>query len=120
MGQDESIMKLLEGRFLSSIEFVSTYIQLRFDGPQLNVINFPQISPDGSHWIKHDEKEFYYFLIRCIGSNVQNVKFEIDNVFEIWFDNNFGFKVSLKEDNYQTNSAEALLFWDEQGNLVAV
>jgi hypothetical protein len=118
MNKDEEILKELEGRILSSIEFVSTYYQLRFDGPQLNVINYPEIIVDKRDSFSHDEKEFCYYLLKCIGKTVEEVRFENDSFFEIHFQNRLVFYVSMKPENYQVGSEEALLYWNAKGNLV--
>lgn len=120
MNRDEEILKVLEGRVLSSIEFVSSYLQLRFDGYLLNVINYPKLKVDGVSWINYDDKEFCFFLLMCIGLNIDQVRFENNNYLEIYFQNRYIFHVSMEPNNYQLGSAEALLLWDDNGHLMGV
>lgn len=120
MNRDEEILKVIEGRVLCSVEFVSTYWQMRFDGPQLNIINYPKLKADGVSWINYDEKEFCFHLLKCIGSIVDEVRFENEVSLEIQFKNKYIFYVSMEPDNYQPGSAEALLLWDNKGHLKGV
>jgi hypothetical protein len=107
-----SILKQLEHRELSSVVFVRDYWQLDFDGPGLTILNNPKVKIDDLTWIQHNDKEFCYFLVQCIGKNVEEIYFEEKSFFQIRFQNNFLFFVSLKPEDYLFNSPEALMYHD--------
>jgi hypothetical protein len=106
------ILKKLLHRELSSVVFVRDYWQLDFDGPGLTIINNPKIKIDDQTWIQYNDKEFCYFLVQCIGNIVEEIYFEEKLFFQIRFQNGFLLFVSLKPEDYLYNSAEALMYHD--------
>jgi hypothetical protein len=108
MNQDPEMLKGIEGRQLSSVEFVQDYVQLRFDGPALTVFTPPSIRT-GPLIINWGDVAFRNALCDLITHTVLSTSVGRDEVMVV-FDNNTIFSVSLKQDDYVC--PEALTFSD--------
>lgn len=78
-------IETLRDRRLSSVEFVLTYIQLRFDGPCLNVFAPFEMRVEGRGY-KNSAPGYRDALCDRIGRNVQNAFTVPDRALVIEFD----------------------------------
>ena len=104
-------LQKLNGRALSSIEFVQDYLQLRFDGPILTAYTPPTVSsPHGTFELG---KAGYRDAI-CEQIGLQIIRTECDSQsVSLAFENGVTICVSLRESDYL--GPEALVFkFDEK------
>lgn len=94
----------LRGNQLSSVEFVQDYLQLRFDGPCLNVYT-PLTVSTGENTITSWNTGFRDLLCEQITKMVIKVSFEQENQLNIQFDDGSEISVSLKPDDYSSPDA---------------
>jgi len=102
----------LQGKPLSSVEFVQDYIQLRFDGPCLTAYTLPVVS-SGSNILTADSFDYRNQLCTQIGHVVVACRAEIDELL-MKFDDGVEIRISLRDDDYR--GAEALEFISEDGH----
>lgn len=102
------MLREIEGARLSSVEFVlNDYLQLRFDGPTLTVINNPYIrTPTGT--VRWGEAGFRDAVCELITHEVASTEVRVDDAVELHFDNGATFIVPLGYDDYRC--PEALTF----------
>lgn len=87
------------GNQLSSVEFVQDYLQLRFDGPCLNVYT-PLTVRSGGKIITSWDTGFRDLLCGQITEIVENVSFENEKELAIQFKNGSEISISLNPDHY--------------------
>ena len=102
------ILIYLAGELLSSVEFVQDYLQLRFDGPTLNVSGSITVSA-GNDSRTAWEAGFRDLLCGQIGKRVERITELTDDALTFWFADGSTITVSLVPDE---GSPEALYFHD--------
>ena len=94
----------LVGCQLSSIEFVQDYLQLKFDGPTINVTN-PLTVNDNKSEITSWNKGFRDLLCNQITKIVKDVTFEPGKALTIYFIDDSRISVSLISEDYSSPEA---------------
>ena len=89
---------------LSSIEFVQDYLQLKFDGPTINVTN-PLTVNDNKTEITSGNNGFRDLLCNQITKVVKDVTFEPGKALTIRFIDNSQIAVSLLPEDYSSGEA---------------
>ena len=107
----EALQKL-EGEQLSSVEFVRDYVQLRFDGPCLNVYN-PHRIRSGETTIAWREPGYCDALCNLITHIVQKTSVTHEGL-SLAFDNGAVWTMSLRDED--NRGPEAYYFVDQEGN----
>ena len=113
--EKDGALRLLEeilGSQLSSVEFVRDYLQLRFDGPCINVYN-PLTVRTQQCEITSWNCGFRDLLCKQITKIVDNVTFESEKELRIQFTDTSEIIVSLRTEDY--SSAEAIYCHGFQG-----
>ncbi|MFC4766978.1 hypothetical protein [Effusibacillus consociatus] len=114
LSDGQSILQILVGREMSSVEFVRDYIQLRFDGPTLTAFTLPVITVNGT---SYDIKTPGYRDALCslIGREVQRTEIQEHEVIRLVFEQNAALEISLRDEDYE--GPEAAMFDPENGEL---
>ncbi len=99
-----SILKELIGSQLSSVEFVQDYLQLRFDGPTINVNNPLTIKTKESEITSWDEG-FRDLLCGQITKIVVDVGVESEKELRIIFMDNSQVSISLHPEDFTSPEA---------------
>lgn len=94
----ENPLKLLENEFMSSVEFVMDYHQLRFNSYTLNINDNFLIIVDGKKYDK-SSSNFCNLIISCIGKKVIKSDVVIDNSINIIFENNYQVNISIRPED---------------------
>jgi hypothetical protein len=102
-------LKRLNGRQLSSVEFVQDYVQLRFDGPWLTAYVLPVVQLDGEQ-LRHDVPGFRDALCARIGRAVLQSEFRTGEGLFLHFDDLAVIRISVRDSDY--TGPEALEFVD--------
>ncbi len=105
--REENVSKFwdeLIGHQLSSVEFVQDYLQLRFDGPSINVTN-PLTVIDNETEITSWNAGFRDMLCRQITKTVQDVAFEPEKALTIRFLDNSQIVISVRPEDYSSSEA---------------
>ena len=107
MKANNPTLEEIEGKILSSVEFVRDYLQLRFDGPTLTVFSLPSIRK--SHEVV-DSKDFRFRNCLCdlIGRIVLSATVRQGDGIDIQFNNATVIHISLLENDYR--GPEAVTF----------
>jgi hypothetical protein len=92
------------GNKLSSVEFVMDYLQLRFDGPCINVNN-PLTVRTPKKQITSRDNGFRDLLCQQISKQVITIDLEEDKALNIYFDNNSRISISLRPEDYTSPEA---------------
>jgi hypothetical protein len=103
----------LKGRVLSSVEFVSDYIQLRFDGATLTAYT-PALLVLGGKQIARDDPGYRDSLCAQIGVRVTDAHLIEGKELALLFENGTIIKIPLEEKDYR--GPEALMFQSEDGS----
>ena len=93
----------LISRDLSSIEFVRDYMQFRFDGPTLTVLNDPKIYSTGNTW-SAGSPGYRDTLVELIGKRVQEIRFRDARDLVVVFDGDATLVVPLDAESRQGRS----------------
>jgi hypothetical protein len=109
MAQYSDALSSLEGRQLSSVEFVQDYVQLRFDGPRLTAITRPRIHVSGLT-LEWGNRDFRNALCDRIGRLVQRAATIEQEGIRIEFDDGASIVISL--DPADARAAEAAVLDD--------
>lgn len=112
--EEPSILKLLENREMSSVEFVQDYYQLRFDGLTINILSKSTIVDNGNSYEDNSEK-FCYLIRKCINQIVVQVDIILRDSITFIFTNKVNLIISLKPEDYR--AAEAAIFFDDESKL---
>ncbi|HET9790108.1 MAG TPA: hypothetical protein VFR08_02285 [Candidatus Angelobacter sp.] len=107
-------LKALNGEQLSSVEFVTYYVQLRFNGPCLTVYCQAQLVLHNGQSFAWGQPGFRDALCSLIMRLVHKTEVSAE-MLSIIFDNGGVWSVSLRDED-QTG-LETLMFNDEQRNL---
>lgn len=94
----------LVGCQLSSVEFVQDYLQLRFDGPAINVTT-PLTVIDDKTEITSWNVGFRDLLCNQITKIVDSVTFEHERALTIRFIDNSQIAISLRPEDYSSSEA---------------
>src|SRR6266700_3814789 len=105
-------LQALEGEQLSSVEFVQDYVQLRFDGPRLNVYT-PHRITSGESTISWGEPGYCDALCKLIGRIVRKAQISEGENLSFSFDGPFVWSMSLRDSDY--HGPEALYYVDGTG-----
>lgn len=105
----EHPLKQIEGRHLSSVEFVQDYVQLRFDGPYLSAITRPTLKL-GDLQLKWETPGYRDALCERIGRAVQSVTIDQNRGICMGFDD--GSIISISLDPEDRRAEEAAIFSD--------
>ena len=108
-------IRMVEGRHLSSVEFVHDYVQLRFDGLTLTVNAPLSVSVTGSTYGQLSPL-FADSLRDRIGQRVRRAVAIVDDRMSIELTDGTTIEVSLKDDDQV--SPEAVVLTDEKGGTV--
>ena len=100
-----TIFDELCGNQLSSVEFARDYLQLRFDGPCINITN-PLTVKTKKKEITSGNEGFRDLLCQQITKVISSVTFETGKELKLLFTDNSQIIVSLHPDDY--SSAEAI------------
>ena len=92
------LFEQLRGRGLSSVEFVRDYLQLRFDGPTINVMS-PVVTGAAGRSRSWDD-QFRNALCGQIGKSVGNVEVVEQLHLLVAFDDGSEITISLVPDDY--------------------
>ena len=106
------ILSYLVGEQLSSVEFVQDYLQLRFDGPTLNVTG-PIVVTAGDHRHAAWEPGFRDLLCGQIGKLIASVTQRAEEALVFTFEDGSAITVSLAPFD---GCPEALYFHDPHRN----
>jgi hypothetical protein len=93
------LFEQLRGRELSSVEFVRDYLQLRFDGPTINVMSSVVVTRSEGRSRSWDE-QFRNALCGQIGKSVRTVEIVEQLHLLIAFDDRSEIEISLVPDDY--------------------
>ena len=107
----------LVGKQLSSVEFVQYYLQLRFDGPCINVTN-PLTVKDKLNEITSWKEGFRDLLCEQITKIVSNVQYEKTRALTIHFEDETLLKISLLHEHYSSSEAIYAHGFENDGWLV--
>lgn len=107
----QSLNPLL-GRQLSSIEFVTDYLQFHFGTPTLTAITHPVIITGDAQYNRGD-RDYCNVLLRCIGHTVSLASVVEDEAVRIEFDEGTKVVISLKPNDFR--AAEAVIFDESPG-----
>lgn len=110
---DEKVFDILIGTELSSVEFVRDYLQLRFDGPCLNVITDPVLIISNKEFTRTDFG-FCDRLCQFIGKQVTEATIDKDQTL-LKFSDESKIVISLKEEDRK--AAEAVIFYRNKNQL---
>jgi len=94
----------LIGQQLSSVEFVQDYLQIRFDGPTINVTNPLTVNANETE-ITSWNAGFRDLLCGQITKIVQSVTFEPGKALTIRFIDNSQIVISVRPDDYSSPEA---------------
>ena len=94
----------LIGQQLSSVEFVQDYLQLRFDGPTLNVTNPLTVNANETE-ITSWNAGFRDLLCGQITKIVRSVTFEPGKALTILFIDNSQIAISVRSEDYSSPEA---------------
>ena len=92
------------GNQLSSVEFVQDYLQLRFDGPCLNVYT-PLTVRSGGKVVTSWGIGFRDLLCEQITKIITSVSFEEEKELNVLFKDGSGISVSLRPEDYSSPEA---------------
>ncbi|MFZ5904216.1 MAG: hypothetical protein ACOYZ8_11775 [Chloroflexota bacterium] len=107
VSKNEKAFDILVGTELSSVEFVRDYLQLRFDGPCLNVLTDPVLTIDNKEY-KRIDFGFCDRLCQFIGKQVVVATIDKDKIL-LGFSEERKIVISLKEEDRKTD--EAAIFY---------
>jgi hypothetical protein len=116
MNDPNQPFNILIGEELSSIEFVRDYIQFRFDGPCLTAITNPNIIVGHKQYSRNDTG-FCDILLGFIGLQVEETSLRETEIINIHFSGGRSINISLRTEDLQGRSAEAVNFTDGQGGM---
>jgi hypothetical protein len=116
MNDPKPPLNILIGEELSSIEFVRDYIQFRFDGPCLTVITDPYVIIGHKQYSRTDTG-FCDILLSFIGVKVEETSLKESEIIKIHFSVGRSINISLRPEDLQGRSAEAVNFNDGLGGL---
>jgi hypothetical protein len=91
--------KQLQGEQLSSVTFVQDYIQLHFDGPDINVY-MPMTVETGETAVRSGDIQFRSALCGQIAKIVQSVSFQESEALTLTFVDGSQIAISLRPDDY--------------------
>ena len=94
----------LVGQELSAVEFVSDYLQLRFDGPLVTFFAWPHVLLKDSSFA-FGEPEYRDMLCAQIGDEVTRASIEEGDAATIEFQNGVVFGLSLRLEDLDTPEA---------------
>lgn len=94
------LFKQLEGEQLSSVEFVQDYLQLRFDGPGINVYN-PIVVKSMNAQAKSWDAQFRNLLCAQIAKIVAAVQVQEGSALIIKFEDGSTVTISLRSEDYK-------------------
>ena len=103
----------IEGEQLSSVEFVQDYLQLRFDGPTLNITN-PIIVSTSEQKVRTGEDQFRNKLCKQIAKIVEKVSITEGKSLDIFFDDQSKISVLIASEDY--DSPEGVYFHNFSNN----
>ena len=101
-----SAIQTLVGRKLSSVTFVADYIQLAFDGPEMNAYTTPTVTR-GSESLTFGQPGYRDSICSQIDRLVERTGVD-DQQLLLVFENRTVFSISLRHDDYR--GPEALMF----------
>ena len=106
MSQDDSskIFNELIGTQLSSVEFVQDYLQLRFDGPTINVTNPLTVKTDQKTIVSWNNG-FRDLLCEQITKIVDRIDIEPEKQFKITFADRSEITISLRPEDFDSPEA---------------
>jgi hypothetical protein len=105
MNADKYVLfEQLHGTQLSSVEFVHDYLQLRFDGPTINVMN-PMLVVSGFVQVRTGDDQFRNALCAQIPKIVRKVSVIDEHELMIEFDDSSRISISLKQADYSDPEA---------------
>lgn len=108
------LLSALVGRELSSVEFVRSYVQLRFDGPCLNAFALPAvISARGA--LAPSDSGYRDALVGLIGRKVTDARFHRDVELALAFDGSAGLRIALDPES-RGNLVESVYFNNEENH----
>lgn len=105
----------VQGRPLTSVEFVQDYVQLRFDGMTFTVNAPLSVSTAGSNYGMLSPL-FADSLRDRIGQSVRRVSAIVDDRMSIEFDDGSAIEISLKPEDQV--APEAVVLTDDKGRTV--
>jgi hypothetical protein len=105
----EHPLKQIEGRCLSSVEFVQDYVQLRFDGPTLSAITRPTVKL-GDIQLEWGTPKYRDALCERIGRVVRLVTVNENRGIFLGFDDGSSISISLNPEDRRAE--EAVIFSD--------
>jgi hypothetical protein len=111
-------LQFLIGEYLSSVEFVMDYVQLRFSGPCLTVYAIVQrVTKDGltKTW---GEPGYRDALCSIITHTLKQAHVETGQQLSLIFDDGSVWSVSLRDEDYR--GPEAIYYNDQQRGLCYV
>ena len=107
-------LRELQGRDLSSVEFVMDYVQFYFGGPCLTAHIPPSVTTALGHTLVPDKQCYRDALCERIGVKVRDTEADATGV-AINFEDGAIFRISLREQDYR--GPEALEFVNESGDI---
>ena len=106
-------LNALDGEELTAVEFVETFLQLRFGGSLLRLYVWPDVAdPDGIS-VGHGQPGYRDALCSVIGENVSTAALDHGRSLTLEFENGVVIAVSLREEDLET--PEAGSFTDPEG-----
>lgn len=105
--QTANPLKSLEGRQLSSVEFVQDYVQLHFDGPTLTAVTHPRVHVMNQSF-EWGKQEYRNALCDRIGKLVRHATTIPEQQIKIEFEDGALISISLNPDDFL--AAEAAVF----------
>ena len=104
MAPDQELLSELVGREMSSVEFVRDYLQLRFDGPTMNVYT-PVTVVAGEERATTWDAHVRDLLCAQISKAVSSVSVEASEVLTLVFADASVIRISLREQDYRCTEA---------------
>ena len=105
---NQEFLNQLVGRQLSSVEFVTDYFQLRFDGPTINVTSDVTLVCSSGKEAKWGDEHFRNLICGQIAKLVSAVVIKVELSLDITFEDGSLISVSLRPADQST--AEAVYF----------
>ena len=111
-------LEAIVGQELSAVEFVSDFLQLRFEGPVVSFLEWPDVfREEGSY--AFGEPEYRNVLCAVIGEAVSAASVEEGEAIEIVFENGVTVRASLRVEDLSGPEGGSISYADGTGEILS-
>ena len=111
-------LEAIVGQELSAVEFVSDFLQLRFEGPVVSFFEWPDVfREEGSY--AFGEPEYRNVLCAVIGEAVSAASVEEGEAIEIVFENGVTVRASLRVEDLSGPEGGSVSYADGTGEILS-